>query len=170
MRQIAVFGKPGGGKSTLSKKLSQKSGIKLYPLDSIEYNRYGQKVDSKIFKEQHDNIINSDTWIIDGLGTLDSFYERIEVADTLIYIDLPYQTHYWWVTKRFIQGLFKKPEGWPKNCSIFKGTKQSYKVLKLCPKFWNKELLAQLKKVSADKKLYILNSKTDLNNFINKLP
>ena len=36
MKRIAVFGKPGGGKSTLSKKISAATGLELYPLDLIE--------------------------------------------------------------------------------------------------------------------------------------
>ena len=75
--------------------------------------------------------------IIEGFGTIESFYARIEAADTLIYIYLPYKVHYWWVFKRFFKGLFNTPEGWPEGSSILKGTIESYKVLKICPKFWN---------------------------------
>jgi len=168
MKKIAIFGKPGGGKSTLGKQFSIETGIDLYPLDSIEYNKDGNRVDDEIYKEHHNKIIASDSWIIDGLGTIESFNSRLEAADTLIYIDLPYYIHYWWVTKRFIQGIFKTPEGWPKNCSIFKGTKQSYKVLKICPKFWNDALLNQLKSLTNDKSLYVIKTPQELNSFINK--
>lgn len=39
MKKIAVFGKPGSGKSILSKKLALASGIKLYALDLIVYKK-----------------------------------------------------------------------------------------------------------------------------------
>lgn len=39
MNRVAVFGKPGGGKSTLSRKLSAITGIKLYALDLIQYKK-----------------------------------------------------------------------------------------------------------------------------------
>ena len=36
MNKIAVFEKPGGGKSTLSKQLSIATGVDLFSLDLIE--------------------------------------------------------------------------------------------------------------------------------------
>lgn len=47
MNKVAVFGKPGGGKSTLSGKLSSVTGIKLYPLDLIEYKKNGDRVSTE---------------------------------------------------------------------------------------------------------------------------
>jgi len=87
MNKVAVFGKPGSGKSTLSRKLATATGILLY--------------------------------------SLDSFWQRLEQADTLMYIDLPYRVSYWLVTKRLIKGLIVKPEGWPEGSSVFKGSLQS---------------------------------------------
>ena len=131
MNKIAVFGKPGGGKSTLSTRLASATGIKLHPLDSIEFKKNGEKVDLQKYEEAHQNILSSGGWIIEGFGAIESFYTRLEAADTLIYIDLPYIVHYWWVTKRFFKGLFSTPVGWPDGSSILKGTMQSYKVLKI---------------------------------------
>jgi len=166
MKKIAVFGKPGGGKSTLSKKLALSTGIKLYPLDSIEYQKNGKKVDSDTYENAHKRILSEDNWIIDGLGGIESFYIRLQTADTLIYIDLPYIVHYWWVTKRFFKGLFKTPQGWPDSCSITKGTIQSYKVLKICPNFWNDKLLERIEKLADGKLFYHIKSVSELNHFI----
>jgi len=168
MKKIVVFGKPGSGKSTLSKNLASASGIKLHALDSIVYKKNGDLVDRKSYDEQHDNILSSDRWIIDGFGPIESFYKRLDVADTLIYIDLPYALSYWLVTKRFLKGLVVKPEGWPDGSSVLKGTLESYKVLKLCPKFWNESFMQKLEKISTDKTLYIIRSISELNNFVDK--
>lgn len=111
MNKIAVIGKPGGGKSTLGKSISSATGIMLYALDSIEFKQNGERVDAKIFSDTHQSILSSDSWIIEGFGSIESFYTRIEAADTLIYIDMPYLVHYLWVTKRWIKGLFKTPDG-----------------------------------------------------------
>ena len=37
MKKVAVFGNTGGGKSTLSKRLSEITGLPLYALDKIQY-------------------------------------------------------------------------------------------------------------------------------------
>jgi len=171
MKKVAIFGKPGSGKSTLSKKLASATGIKLYALDSILYKPNGDEVGRKSYDEAHESILASEEWIIDGFGpmnSLESFNRRLEEADTLIYIELPYSATYWLVTKRLLKGLFLKPEGWPDGASVLKGTLESYKVLRLCPKFWSDSFLQRLEKVSANKSLHVVRSISELNSFIDK--
>lgn len=168
MKKIAVFGKPGSGKSTLSKNLASATGVKLYALDSIIYKRNGDRVDQKTYDEEHEKILSYDSWIIDGLGPIESFNKRLGVADTLIYIELPYVVSYWLVTKRCLKGLIVKPEGWPDGSSILKGTMESYKVLKICPKFWHDDFIQKLEKISINKSLYVIRSVSELNSFVEK--
>jgi len=168
MKKVAVFGKPGSGKSTLSKNLASAIDIKLHSLDSILYKENGDLVDRKTYDEKHENILSSESWIIDGFGPMESFNKRLEAADTLIYIELPYLISYWFVTKRLLKGLVVKPEGWPDGSSVLKGTLESYKVLKLCPKFWNDSFMQSLEKISTSKSLYVIRSVSELNGFIDK--
>jgi adenylate kinase family enzyme len=168
MKKVAVFGKPGSGKSTLSNNLALITGLALYALDSIVFKPNGERVDREIFNQQHEYMLSTDCWIIDGLGPLDAFYKRLDTADTLIYVDLPYSVSYWLVTKRLLKGLMVKPKGWPTGCSILKGSWQSYKTLRLCPQFWNENFKQQLVKKSANKTLHIIRSTSELNHFIEK--
>ncbi len=174
MRKVAVFGKPGSGKSTLSKALASATKIRLHALDSIEFKPNGERVDRDIYEAQHDAILAGESWIMEGFGPIDAFYKRLNAADTLIYIDLPYRASYWLVTKRFLKALRGKafgrpgdwPEGWPEGCSVFNGTLQSYKVLRICPTFWNKKFEHKLHTISHNKSLYIVKSVSELNRFI----
>ncbi|MFA0658135.1 adenylate kinase [Vibrio splendidus] len=166
MKKVAVFGKPGSGKSTISKALALATGIELHQLDSIVYKANGEFVEREVFDLAHDNIINSESWIIDGFGPLGSFNTCLEAADTLVYIDLPYPISYWFVTKRMLKGLFVKPEGWPDGSSVIKGTIQSYKTLKLCPKFWNDDFRLRLELRAKEKEVHIIRSVSELNNFV----
>ncbi|UQV20124.1 adenylate kinase [Vibrio sp. J383] len=166
MKKVAVFGKPGSGKSTISKALALATGIELHQLDSIVYKANGEFVEREVFDLAHDNIINSESWIIDGFGPLGSFNTRLEAADTLVYIDLPYPISYWFVTKRMLKGLFVIPEGWPDGSSVIKGTIQSYKTLKLCPKFWNDDFRLRLELRAKEKEVHIIRSVSELNNFV----
>ncbi|MEZ8485045.1 adenylate kinase [Vibrio splendidus] len=166
MKKVAVFGKPGSGKSTISKALALATGIELHQLDSIVYKANGEFVEREVFDLAHDNIINSESWIIDGFGPLGSFNTRLEAADTLVYIDLPYPISYWFVTKRMLKGLFVKPEGWPDGSSVIKGTIQSYKTLKLCSKFWNDDFRLRLELRAKEKEVHIIRSVSELNNFV----
>ena len=168
MKKIAVFGKPGSGKSTLSKKLAAATGIPLHPLDSIVYKANGELVDRETYDSAHTAILATDNWIIDGFGPRGSLNERLAEADTLIYIDLPYYLSYWLVTKRLLKGLFIKPEGWPDGSSVLKGSIESFKTLKLCPMFWNAKFLTQLESSSTNKSLYVIRSLKELNHFIDR--
>ena len=73
MNKVAVFGKPGGGKSTLTKKLSAKTGLNMFALDLIEYRKNGERVSPEEYSKKHADLIDTDNWIIDGLGTLNLF-------------------------------------------------------------------------------------------------
>ncbi|TFH89746.1 adenylate kinase [Vibrio ouci] len=166
MKKVAVFGKPGSGKSTVSKALASALGLPLHQLDSIVYKPNGEFVARKEFDAIHNDILRSDTWVIDGLGPITSFNERLAAADTLIYIDLSYSVSYWFVTKRLLKGLLVKPEGWPDGSSILKGTLNSYKTLKLCPKFWNDDFLSKLMEHKSSKEVYVIKTVSELNDFV----
>ncbi|MCF7505080.1 MULTISPECIES: adenylate kinase [Vibrio] len=168
MKKVAVFGKPGSGKSTVSKALASATNLPLHQLDSLVYKPSGELVDKEVFKDVHDKIVSSETWIIDGLGPISLFYNRLDEADTLVYIDLPYSVSYWFVTKRLLKGLFVKPEGWPEGSSVFKGTLQSYKILKLCPKFWNDEFMIKLLEKYPMKEVHVIKTVAELNDFVSK--
>lgn len=166
MNKVAVFGKPGSGKSTLSKALAEKTGLPLYQLDNLVYQANGDLVSRDIYDQAHADIVSSDVWIIDGFGPIGSFYQRLAAADTLIYVDLAYATSYWLVTKRLLKGLFVKPEGWPEGSSIIKGSWQSYKTLRLCPMFWNQDFHDKLQAYSADKQVYVIKTMAELKQFV----
>ena len=166
MNKVVVFGKPGSGKSTLSKKISTEIGIKLYPLDLIEYKKSGERVAAKEYSQNHADLIAADNWIIEGLGTLESFWLRIDAADTLIYVDLPYYVSYWWITKRLLKSFFVKPEGWPEGSSVFKGTLAGWKYLRLSPKFWTPELFEEVERRGKDKDIYRITSVKEINGFV----
>ncbi|MGB2248232.1 MAG: shikimate kinase [Alcanivorax sediminis] len=166
MKKVAVFGRPGSGKSTLSKALASASGLPLYALDSLVYQANGERVARAIFDEAHAGILASERWIIEGFGPLAAFHQRLETADTLVYVDLPYLASYWFVTKRLLKGLFVKPEGWPEGSSVLKGTLESYKVLRLSPAFWNEAFLSRLKTLSTGKTLHVINSVAELDHFV----
>lgn len=169
MKKIAVFGKPGSGKSTMSKRLASVTGIPLHPLDSIVYQKNGDLVDRQAFDEAHDRLLSNDSWIIEGFGPMGPFNQRLAAADTLVYIDLPYVVSYWLVTKRLLKGLFVTPEGWPEGSSILKGSLASYKTLRLCPQFWNDDFRQKLEQYSANKSLYVIRSLSELNRLSSTL-
>ena len=170
MNRIIIFGKPAGGKSTLARKLSDTTGIRLCPLDRIEYEPGGKRVSPETYATRHAELIRGDRWIIEGLGTLDSFWERMDAADTLIHVDLPYCIHYWWVVKRFLKSVVAKPEGWPEGSSVWKGSVASWRYLTLSPGFWTPELFEKIALRGKGKAMYHIRSVDELDGFVSRVP
>lgn len=132
MNRIAVFGNAGGGKSTLARQLASITGLPLHSIDTMKYKADGGEVPHDKYLQMHTELLRRNEWIIDGFGCVTSAWERFLAADTLVYIDLPLLTHYMWVTKRLAKGWVVTPEGWPENSPIWRGTLNSYRVLRLC--------------------------------------
>lgn len=55
--KVAIFGKPGGGKSTLSQKVSVAANLPLHQLDLIMYKAGGAQVPDEVFMKRHAQIL-----------------------------------------------------------------------------------------------------------------
>jgi hypothetical protein len=114
----------------------------------------------------HSDILSQDRWIIDGYGSVASSWERFSAADTLVYIDLPILTHYWWVTKRFAAGLFRNPRGWPENSPVWESTLDSYRVVWLCHRQLTPRYRQLIADVASSKRVYHLTSRAAMKAFL----
>jgi adenylate kinase family enzyme len=174
MRKVAVFGNAGGGKSTLSRRLAEITGLPLYPLDIIQFRdgRYwpeekdGGKVSPEDYLKMHRDILNRDRWIIDGYGSVASAWERFAAADTLIYVDLPLVAHYRRVTKRLINGLLRNPPGWPENSPVWSSTLDSYRVVWLCHRRLTPRYRQLVADASSTKRVHHLKSPVAVTAFL----
>jgi adenylate kinase family enzyme len=165
MNRVAVFGNAGGGKSTLSKRLAEMTGLPMVALDLLKYKSGGGEVSYEEYKAAHDRLLQQDQWIIDGYGSLDTVWKRLEVADTLVYMDMPVLRHYWWVTKRFLKGSLVPPENWPENSPLLKGTLNSYYTVWLCHKKLTPKYREYVHKAKESKRVYHLQSPKQVKEF-----
>jgi adenylate kinase family enzyme len=117
----------------------------------------------------HDRIIKSEEWIVDGYGCLETLWSRFEVADTLIYIDLPLLIHFFWVSKRLVQGLFTNPEGWPENSPVIKSSLTSYRVLIACHRLLTPKYREYVTRIKETKDVYHLKSISDISIFLTEI-
>ncbi|MDZ8089279.1 MAG: adenylate kinase [Nostoc sp. DedQUE12b] len=165
MKKVAVFGNAGGGKSTLSKRLSEITGLPLYVLDKIKYQSAGTEVPHEDYKHAHQQILVTDRWIIDGFGCMETLWLRLDEADTLVFVDLPLYVHGWWVTKRLITGYFKPPVGWPSNSPILRSSLMSYRVLWLCYKYLTPKYREYIEQAQSIKNVYHIRSTQQISQF-----
>jgi adenylate kinase family enzyme len=165
MNKVAVFGNAGGGKSTLSKRLAEMTGLPMVALDLLKYKPGGGEVPYEEFKAVHEQLLHQDQWIIDGYGSWDTVWQRLEVADTLVYVDMPVLQHYWWVTKRCLKGFFVPPESWPENSPLLKGTLNSYSTVWLCHQKLTPKYREYVNQAKENKRVYHLQSPRQVNEF-----
>jgi adenylate kinase family enzyme len=166
MKRVAVFGNAGGGKSTLAKRLADLTRLPLYPLDMIQYRTGGGAVPHEEYLQAHADLLRKDEWIIDGFGCAASAWERLSKADTLVYIDLRLGTHYLWVTKRLIKGLFVTPEGWPDGSPMWSSTMDSYRVIWLCHRGLTPRYRQLVADVAASKRVHHVRSAAEITAFL----
>jgi adenylate kinase family enzyme len=166
MKKVAVFGNAGGGKSTLSKKISEIIGLPLHVLDRVQYRARGVAISAEEYQRIHAQILATDCWIIDGFGCMKTLWLRLDAADSLVFVDLPLYLHFWWVTKRMLTGGFNPPAGWPENSPILKSSINSYRVLWLCDRYLTPKYREYIQKTKNTKNVYHLRSSQQIKQFL----
>ena len=88
MEKAIVTGCPGSGKSVFARSLHEKTGLPLYPLDSLCWRPDRTMVPREIRLETVLKILRTDRWIIDG--NYGSTMElRMAFCDTVFFLDYP---------------------------------------------------------------------------------
>ena len=102
--KVAVFGRPGGGKSTFALQIAHDRDLPFAPsrLTSVRRRAPGCRMTCSLPALRGPDRAG---WVIDGFGTRQSF-EDLLAAAVLVYVERPAITHYWWITKRFLVSPF----------------------------------------------------------------
>lgn len=151
----------------MARRLADLTRIPLHPLDMIQYRAGGGKVPHDEYLKVHAELLQRDAWIIDGFGCVKSAWERFASADTLVYVDLPLFTHFLWVTKRLLKGVFVTPEGWPEGSPVLSSTIDSYRVLWLCHRRLTPKYRELVSTARQHKRVHHLRSAAEVDAFLN---
>lgn len=131
MQRIMVIGNAGGGKSTLSRRLAKATGIPHLAIDQIQWQPGWVKTPQADYDTAHAEWISRESWLIDGVGSWPSVMARLQAADTIILVDLPFWRHLWWATKRQVASLFVGRIDGPPGSPMWKVTLRLYHMM-----FW----------------------------------
>lgn len=85
-QKIIILGCAGSGKSTLSEKLRDATGLPLFHLDSIWWKPDRTHISREEFGQTLDEILRTDKWIIDGDYSR-TYETRFQSCDTVIFLD-----------------------------------------------------------------------------------
>lgn len=88
MKRILIIGSGGAGKSTLARRLGEKTGIEVVHLDKLFWNPGWVRTEKEEWFEIVRQAIEKASWIMDGNfgSTLEM---RANAADTIIFMDMP---------------------------------------------------------------------------------
>ncbi len=89
MERVMIIGCGGAGKSTLARKLGEKTGLPVVHLDQIWWAPgHWQHIEKPEFDEKLALELQKPRWILDGNFNR-TIEQRLEVCDTVIYLDYP---------------------------------------------------------------------------------
>jgi adenylate kinase family enzyme len=101
MQRILVMGSSGSGKSTFARRLSEVTGVPFVSLDALFWKPGWQPSEEAAFEARVDAAARQPLWIIDGNYTNRASGElRRQLADTVIWFDLPRRTCMTGILKR----------------------------------------------------------------------
>ena len=101
--KILIIGIVASGKTTLAKKLSSKLNITHYEIDNIVHDDLNKrKRTPEEQKEIIEQIDKQTDWIIEGTLRKNLYY-LLDMADQIIYLDIPLQTRKIRIFTRFIK-------------------------------------------------------------------
>jgi adenylate kinase family enzyme len=117
--RIAIIGNAGGGKTTLARIIGETLDIPITHVDSIQYQSGWLRTPTNECDQALIDVANGDRWIIDGFGSDALIQRRIQIADTVLFVDFPVWKHYWWAIKRQFAARKGQRRELPDNCPEF---------------------------------------------------
>jgi adenylate kinase family enzyme len=100
MQRVLVMGSSGSGKSTFARRLSEISGLPMVSIDALFWKPGWVESDRAELRERLSEVTRQPRWIMDGNYTAAAGEARRDLADTVIWFDLPRATCMWGILSR----------------------------------------------------------------------
>jgi len=88
-KKVVIVGVSASGKSTLARRLSEKTGLPIFLMDAIMWNPGWHYIGDEKTVQKLGGISLQDEWIIEGYISKDARTFIFDRADTIIYLDYP---------------------------------------------------------------------------------
>lgn len=162
-----IIGCCGAGKSTLGKRLRQKTGLELIHLDQKYFSPNWVEPSPEVWADRVAEMAKKDNWIIDGNygGTMDI---RLEAADTILFLDRSRWLCLYRVIKRIILNYGKKRSDSAAGCP----ERFEWAFLVYTFRFYDvkrPEILKRLEVLPKSKKIIVLKSDKATESFLKEL-
>lgn len=91
-KRVIVIGNSGSGKSTAGEQLAARMDVPFIELDALHWESNWTIADTGVFRERVRRAIEPDSWVMAGNYTSKQQDISWPVADTIIWLDLPFAT------------------------------------------------------------------------------
>ena len=166
MERVIIIGCGGAGKSTLARKLGEKTGLPVVHLDKLFWRPGWVQVSQEEFDQLHRRELAKDRWILDGNFNR-TMELRLEKCDTVIYLDFNRITCILGWMKRVVKNWGTAREDMAPGCNEWFDPEFA-KWLWNFNKLNRSRYLAILEK-QKDKEVYIFRNRRQVRNFLNTL-
>lgn len=168
MKRVLVIGAGGSGKTTVARRLAQRTGLPLFHLDALYWRSGWQPTPPDDWRAKVLALIGREAWIIDGNygGTLDA---RLEACDTVVFLDLPRLVCLWRVLKRQVRHVGRVRSELPPGCR----ERLSWEFLAWIwtyPSRRRGDILRRLAALEEQKRVAILGSSIAIDAFLATVP
>ncbi len=151
----------------MCRALSAALVLPYYPIDKIQWRPGWVPAPEPEFNAEHDVLLETASWIIDGFGPWESVERRFDAADTIIFVDHPLWIHYWWATKRQLKSIIRdRPDG-PEGCPMLPVTFRLYRMMWLLHREARPRLLDALEAHRDSKTVIHIRSPREMAEFSN---
>jgi adenylate kinase family enzyme len=111
-QRINVIGTSGSGKSTFAKSLAEALQLPYFEMDQLFWKPNWVESTDEEFLPKVEQVAARTQWVMDGNYSR-SFPIKLKRAQLLVWIDLPFLTTTYRVTRRAIQRSLSQTELWP---------------------------------------------------------
>lgn len=166
MERVMIIGCGGAGKSTLARQLGEVTGLPVVHLDKLFWKSGWVESSKAEIDEKIRQAAACPRWIMDGNYNR-TLEQRLERADTVIYLDFPRMVCLWGVFKRLLTNLGKVRPDMPEGCP----EKVDLEFLRWIWNF-NKDKRPQYKAMlekHPEKQVYILKNRRQVRRFLREI-
>ncbi|UOQ93496.1 topology modulation protein [Halobacillus shinanisalinarum] len=115
MKRVVVIGSAGSGKSTLAKQIGQVYQYDVIHMDRLFWKPGWKESTQEELREKQAAYLQKNKWVIEG-NYSGVWKERLEMADTIIFIDVNRYVCLYSALKRWVQNIGKTREDIGPGC------------------------------------------------------
>lgn len=164
MQRILIIGSGGAGKSTLARRLGERTGLPVIHLDAHFWHDGWVETPKEEWGRVVAEMIQCDAWVMDGNygGTLAA---RLAACDTVIFLDMPRLTCAWRIVRRRFthsgRARAEMPAGCPERLSW-----EFFQWVWMYPSRRRPDILARLSGLRPDQRVVILRNNDQIDGLL----